>query len=106
MRITKRKPFHPGEILLDEFMKPSGIGQRKLAGLLMIGRSRVRKIIKGERRITADTAMRLAHLFGTTAQFWMNLQMKTDLWLAENNDVDYSEIGQIIEPFDDCDIPI
>ncbi len=66
--------IHPGEILLEEFMKPLNLNSNQLAHLLDVPSPRINDIILQKRGITADTALRLAHYFGTTAKFWMNLQ--------------------------------
>ena len=66
--------IHPGEILLEEFMKPLGINANQLAHLLDVPTPRINDIVLQKRGITADTALRLAHYFGTTVKFWMNLQ--------------------------------
>jgi len=73
---------HPGEILLEEFLKPMAISQSKLAIELRVPCHRVNEIIHGRRGITADTALRLAKFFGTTPDFWMNLQKSYDLVAA------------------------
>lgn len=75
---------HPGEILLEEFLKPLGLSQNKLAMELRVPCHRVNEIIRGNRGITADTALRLATYFGTTPDFWMNLQQKYDLVKARH----------------------
>jgi addiction module HigA family antidote len=72
----------PGEILLEEFLLPLGISQNQLARDLDVPVSRVAGIIKGDRSITADTALRLGQYFGTSADMWMSLQMRYDLMLA------------------------
>jgi len=77
------EPIAPGEILLEEFMKPLGLSQSRLARDLDIPQSRLSAIIAGKRGITADTALRLAQCFGTTPQFWLNLQAEYDLRRAE-----------------------
>ncbi len=79
-------PIHPGEILLEEFMKPLGLSQSRLARDLDIPQSRLSNIIRGKIGITADTAMRLAEYFGTTARFWLNLQAEYDLRCLEQGD--------------------
>ena len=81
--MAKLDPITPGEILAEEFMEPCNVSQNKLARDLDIPISRVNTIIKGSRAITADTAMRLGKYFGTSAQFWMNLQTNYDLRMAE-----------------------
>ena len=79
------RPVHPGEILLEEFMKPSEpqINANMLAKALDVPANRITAIIKGQRGITGDTAVRLATFFNTTAEFWMNLQKTYELRLAE-----------------------
>lgn len=80
MNITERKPFTPGEILLEEFMQPFGLTQDELAKRIHVTRRRINEIIKGKRSITPDTALRLAKLFNMTPDYWLNLQTKIDLW--------------------------
>ncbi len=75
----------PGEILLTEFMEPSGISQTKLAGDLDIPQSRIADILKGRRGISVDTAMRLSVYFDTTINFWLNLQNDFDIEKAERS---------------------
>ena len=75
----------PGEILLTEFMEPNGISQTKLAGDLDIPQSRIADIIKGQRGITVDTAMRLSVYFSTSINFWLNLQNNYDIEKAERS---------------------
>ena len=79
------RPVHPGEILLEEFMKPAEppIIANTLAKALEVPANRITAIIKGQRGITGDTAVRLAAFFNTTAEFWMNLQKTYELRLAE-----------------------
>jgi antitoxin HigA-1 len=79
------RPIHPGEILLEEFMKPSvpPINANTLAKAIEVPANRITAIIKGQRGITGDTAVRLAIFFNTTAEFWMNLQKTYELRLAE-----------------------
>ena len=79
------RPVHPGEILLEEFMKPSTppTNANKLAKALDVPANRITAILKGQRGITGDTAVRLATFFNTTAEFWLNLQKTYDLRLAE-----------------------
>jgi len=75
-------PIHPGEILLEEFLKPLGISQNALARALRVPPDRINAIVHGKRSITADTALRLARAFGTSPQFWLNLQARYDLETA------------------------
>jgi len=72
-------PIHPGEILAEEFLTPLGITQHKLAVAIGVPPRRINEIVHGTRRITADTALRLARYFGTSERFWMNLQARYDL---------------------------
>ena len=77
---TDRPPFHPGEILLEEFLQPYGMSQTELAKRIQVSYPRVNEIVLGKRGITPDTACRLAKLFGTTPDFWLNMQQDWDLW--------------------------
>ena len=77
--------IHPGDILKTEFMEPLGLSSYRLAKELHVSAPRVNDLTRGRRSITADTAMRLSRYFGTTAQFWLNLQNKHDLWVAAKN---------------------
>lgn len=72
-------PIHPGEILAEEYLAPLGISQHGLAVALHVPPRRINKIVHGKRRISADTALRLARYFGTSERFWMNLQGRYDL---------------------------
>ena len=76
-------PVHPGEILLEDYLKPMGITQYRLAKSIGVSQRRIGEIVAGRRSITADTALRLAIFFGTDAQSWMNLQTHYDLTVAE-----------------------
>ena len=77
--MTKLTPIHPGEILMEEFIKPFGISQYRLAKDISVPPIRINQIVHGKRAISADTALRLSKYFGTTAQFWLNLQNHYDL---------------------------
>ncbi len=77
--MVKLKNVHPGEVLLDEFLNPLEISAYRLSKDIGIPQSRTSQIIKGRRRITADTALRLSRYFGTTAKFWLGLQDDYDL---------------------------
>ncbi len=77
--MRKIKPVHPGEILLEEFLKPMGISQYRLAKDISVPARRINEIVHGSRSVSADTALRLGRYFGTTARFWMNLQAHFDL---------------------------
>lgn len=81
---TKMAPIHPGETLREDFLKPLGLSANRLAMELLVPATRVNDIAHGRRAITADTALRLARYFGTTPQFWMNLQANYDLELAQD----------------------
>lgn len=75
--------IHPGEILREEFMKPLGLSSRKLSQLLAVPAPRINDIVLERRGISAETALRLAHYFNTTAKFWMNMQIAYELKKAE-----------------------
>jgi antitoxin HigA-1 len=84
MHMTEKlDPIPPGEILLEEFMQPHGLSQNKLARDLDVPVARINDIIHGRRGVTADTALRLAAYFGTTAELWLNLQTRYDLKVAQ-----------------------
>jgi addiction module HigA family antidote len=80
----KLAPIHPGEVLLEEFLQPMGLSQNRLALALGIPPRRINEIVLGKRRITADTALRLARYFQMSPQFWLGLQMDYDLDVAED----------------------
>ena len=75
----KRVTTHPGEVLGEEFLKPLGMSVNALAMALRVPATRIGAVVKGERSVTADTALRLARFFGTSPEFWMNLQAMHDL---------------------------
>ena len=77
--MTRLKNIHPGEVLLEEFLKPRGISAYKLSKDIGIPQTRTSMILRGNRRITADTALRLSKYFGTSAKFWLGLQNDFDL---------------------------
>lgn len=77
--MTKLAPIHPGEVLMAEFIEPLGITQHKVAVEIGVPPRRINEIVHGKRRITADTALRLARYFGTSDLFWVNLQNRFDL---------------------------
>ena len=83
-REEKFPPVHPGEILLEDFLKPMGITPYRLAKELNVPKTRISAILKGKRSITADTALRLARFLGTTAKLWLNLQVSYDLDIEED----------------------
>ena len=76
---TPKAPIHPGEILAEEFLTPLGVTQHKLAVAIGVPPRRINEIVHGTRRISADTALRLARYFGTSDRFWINLQARYDL---------------------------
>ena len=79
MTREKIPPVHPGEILLEEFLKPMGLSQNRLSLDLGVPPRRINEIVQGKRRVTADTALRLGRYFGMSPQFWLGLQMDYDL---------------------------
>src|SRR3954471_5556009 len=76
---SKLSPVHPGEVLLEDFLKPLGLSQYRLAKGLSVPPRRINEIVLGKRAVTADTAIRLGRFFGTTDRFWLNLQSSYDL---------------------------
>ncbi len=84
MSNKKMPPLHPGEILLEEFLKPIGLSQNRLALDIRVPARRINEIVLGKRRITADTALRLAKYFNMSARFWLGLQTDFDLDVAED----------------------
>ena len=76
---TKLPPIHPGEILLEEFLRPMGISQYRLAKSISVPPRRINEVVHGNRAVTADTALRLSRFFGTSERFWMNLQTRYEL---------------------------
>ncbi len=88
MTSKKMTPLHPGEILQEEFLKPMNLSQNRLALDIRVPARRINEIVHGKRRITADTALRLAKYFDMSPQFWLGLQMDYDLDLAEDQIAD------------------
>ena len=84
MNAKKMLPLHPGEILLEEFLKPMGLSQNRVALDIRVPARRINEIVLGKRRITADTALRLAKYFNMSPQFWLGLQIDYDLDVAED----------------------
>ncbi len=82
--MKKMKPIHPGEVLLEEFLEPMGISQYRLAKDTSVPARRINEIVHGARAVTADTALRLGRYFGTSAQFWLNLQTHFDLEVQQD----------------------
>jgi addiction module HigA family antidote len=96
VRIPKyRKPTHPGEMLLEEFLKPLNITQKELSDAIKVPYQRINEIINGRRGITPSTALRLAKYFGNSKDFWLNLQVRWDLYMAMNKE---REVLQHIKP--------
>jgi addiction module HigA family antidote len=79
---TERPPTHPGEMLLEEFLRPIGMTQTELADRIAVSYPRVNELVNGKRGVTPDTALRLSRLFGTSPEFWLNGQRNWDLWHA------------------------
>ena len=88
MKARKIPPIHPGEILLEEFLKPMEISQNKLGRELGVSPRRVNEIVHGKRSVTADTALRLSIFFGNSASSWLGLQMDYDLDVAQDTSLD------------------
>ncbi len=85
---TKREPTHPGEMLLEEFLIPMGITQRELADAIHVPYQRVNELINQKRGITPSTALRLARFFNMSADFWLDLQIRQDLYKAQQSEKD------------------
>ena len=85
------EPIHPGEVLLEDFLKAMGISQYRLASGISVPPRRINEIVHGKRAITADTALRLARFFGTSAQFWLALQNRYDL------EIERDRLGERLE---------
>jgi antitoxin HigA-1 len=82
---TTRPPTHPGEMLLEDFLKPLGVSQTHFANAIAVSYVRLNSIVKGHRSITPDTALRLERALGVSADFWLNLQLAWDLWHAKHS---------------------
>lgn len=91
------RPIHPGEILREEFLDPMGMSVNALAKALRVPPTRMNEIVRENRGITADTAMRLARHFGTTERFWLNLQMEYELRTAQVRNA--SRIAEEVAPY-------
>ena len=91
MKKNKLRPIHPGEVLLEEFLKPIGMSQNKLALNIGVPPRMINEIVLEKRRITADTALRLAKFFGMSAEFWLGLQSQYDL------DITADKLGERLE---------
>ena len=84
MTQPKLAPVHPGEILFEEFLRPLGVSQYRLAKEVTVPARRINEIVRGSRSISADTALRLARYFGTSERFWLNLQARYDLEIEKD----------------------
>ena len=93
---SNRVPTHPGEMLLEEFLNPMSMTQRELADAINVPYQRVNEIVNGRRGITPSTALRLAKVFGMTPDFWLNLQLRWDLYHAQQ--VERDDLKRI-QPF-------
>ena len=93
---TNRIPTHPGEMLLEEFLNPMGISQRDLADNIHVPYQRINEIVNGRRGITPSTALRLAKFFDMSADFWMNLQLRWDLYFSQQED---EKVFEGIQPY-------
>jgi addiction module HigA family antidote len=91
MKLKKMKPLHPGEVLSEEFLKPMGLSQNRLALDISVPARRINEIVLGKRKITADTALRLGRYFKVSPQFWLGLQMDYDLDMEEDKIADRLE---------------
>ena len=98
MATNKMRPIHPGEIIREEYLVPMNMSAHALALELRVPATRINDIVRERRAITPDTALRLARCFGTTAQFWLNLQNSYDLKLAEK--ADGKRIEQEVRPLE------
>jgi len=86
IRRMRRAPTAPGEVLLEEFLVPLGLSQAEAARRMRMSTNRLNELVRGKRGVTAETALRLARLLGTSPEFWLNLQMTVDLWHAHQNE--------------------
>jgi addiction module HigA family antidote len=93
---TNRIPTHPGEMLLEEFLNPMEISQKDLADHIQVPYQRINEIVNGRRGITPSTALRLAKFFDMSADFWMNLQLRWDLYFAQQ---DENKVLEGIHPY-------
>jgi addiction module HigA family antidote len=96
MTETRIPPVHPGEVLLEDFLKPLGISQYRLAKEMNVYPRKINEIVHGKRAVTADTALRLSRYFGTSAELWMNLQALYDL--EKTRDEIEAQVAQEVVP--------
>ena len=92
---THRSPTHPGEMLLEEFLNPMGLTQRELADAIHVPYQRINDLVNGRRGITPSTALRLGKYFNMSADFWMNLQIRWDMFFAQQHE---TSVLETIEP--------
>ena len=85
---THRAPTHPGEMLIEEFLIPMGLTQRDLVNSIHVPYQRINEIINGRRGVTPSSALRLSKFFGVSPDFWMNLQLRWDLYFAQQSEAD------------------
>ena len=95
---THREPTHPGDILLQEFLQPLGITQRDLATAIQVPFQRVNQVVRRKRGVTPSTALRLSRFLGSSPDFWMNLQLRWDLYHAQREEAEQIESIQPREP--------
>ncbi len=93
---TNRTPTHPGEMLLEEFLSPMGLTQRDLASAIHVPYQRINDLVNGRRGVTPSSALRLAKIFGNTPDFWMNLQLRWDLYFAQQSE---NKVIETIHPY-------
>lgn len=92
---TNRTPTHPGEMLLEEFLNPMGLTQREVADAIHVPYQRINDIVNGRRGITPSTALRLAKYFNMSPEFWMNVQLRWDMYFAKQ---DENKVLETIQP--------
>jgi addiction module HigA family antidote len=100
---SNRTPTHPGEMLLEEFLVPMGITQRELASSIHVPYQRINDLVNGRRGVTPSSALRLAKFFGNTADFWMNLQLRWDLYFAQRAE---KKVIETIHPYKHSSRPL
>ena len=95
---SDREPTHPGEMLLQEFLAPLGMTQRELASAIRLPYQRVNEVVRGTRGVTPSTALRLSRFLGTSPGFWMNLQLRWDLYRAQLAEAEQIEEIRPLQP--------
>ena len=95
---TDRQPTHPGEMLLHEFLRPMGLTQRDLAAAIHVPFQRVNEVVRGRRGVSPSTALRLSRFLGTSPDFWMNLQLRWDLYHAQQAEAEEIETIRPLKP--------